>query len=112
MKKHWNVTWFAMSLNRAMAYVKCDTGVKKFLLMCRTQIAPLKVLPIPRLEPQACLRGRNVSETFETQMALARVKVNLWSDSDIALPWIGSDSRSLKPHVANRVFNYSGTYRK
>ena len=89
----------------AVAYVRCSTedGIKNFLLMCKTQVAFLKVVSIPRLELQACLMGAKLSKFIETQIALTKVKTMLWTDSAVALSWIRSESRSLKPFVANRV---------
>ena len=89
----------------AVAYVRCSTedGIKNFLLICKTQVAPLKVVSIPRLELQACLMGAKLSKFIETHVALTKVKTMLWTDSAVALSWIRSESRSLKPFAANRV---------
>ena len=89
----------------AVAYVRCsaEDGIKNSLLMCKTQVAPLKVVSIPRLELQVCLMGAKLSKFIETQMALTKVMTMLWTDSAVALSWIRSESRSLKPFVANRV---------
>ena len=47
--------------------------------------------------------GAKLSKFIETQIALTKVKTMLWTDSAVALSWIRSESRSLKPFVANRV---------
>ena len=82
MKSCWNFSNASEKAMAAVAYVRCSTEdvIKNFLLMCKTQVAPLKVVSIPRLELQACLMGAMLSKFIETQMVLTKVKTMLWTD--------------------------------
>eukprot|EP00112_Aurelia_sp_Birch-Aquarium-sp1_P003428 Seg1383.4 transcript_id=Seg1383.4/GoldUCD/mRNA.D3Y31 product="hypothetical protein" protein_id=Seg1383.4/GoldUCD/D3Y31 len=73
------------------------------MLMAKTQVAPLRVMTIPRLELQACFMAVKLMQFLEKQLDLRLVKISFWTDSSVALAWIKSESRTLKPFVANRV---------
>ena len=89
----------------AVAYLKCQQNdeVKIFLLMSKTQVAPLKKMSILRLELQACLIAVRLAEFVKKEMEFKCIKVTFWSDSAVALSWIKMESRLLKEFVGNRV---------
>ena len=73
----WELHVFSDTSEKAMAavpYVSCSSeeGIKNILLMCNTQVAPLKVVLIPRLELQACLMGAKLSKFIGIQIALTK----------------------------------------
>lgn len=43
-----------------VAYLRClwDGEIQPFLIMSKTQVAPMKAMSVPRLELQACLMAR------------------------------------------------------
>ena len=74
-----------------------------YVLMAKAQVAPLRVMKIPRLELQSRLMAVKLMQFIEMQLDLPLAKISFWTDSSVALAWIKSESRTLKPFVANRV---------
>ena len=91
----------------AVAYLRkvmeSGSAAKSYLLMAKTQVAPLRVMTVPRLELQSCLMAVKLMQFIEKHLDLPLVKILFWTDSTVALAWIKSESRTLKPFVANRV---------
>eukprot|EP00794_Sanderia_malayensis_P002704 gene2704-3126_t len=91
----------------AVAYlriVRIDGSQEKvYILMAKTQVAPLKMMTIPRLELQSCFMAVKLMQFIEKQLDLPLMRSSFWTDSSVALAWIKSESRTLKPFVANRV---------
>ena len=90
---------FADASQRAMAavaYLKCQQNNEAniFLLMSKTQVAPLKKMSIPRLELQACLLSVRLAELIKKEMDFKYIKVIFWSDSAVALSWIKMHGKS------------------
>eukprot|EP00112_Aurelia_sp_Birch-Aquarium-sp1_P016451 Seg373.7 transcript_id=Seg373.7/GoldUCD/mRNA.D3Y31 product="hypothetical protein" protein_id=Seg373.7/GoldUCD/D3Y31 len=71
--------------------------------MVKTQVAPLRVTTIPRLELQSCFMAMKLIQFIEKQLDLPSVKISFWTDSSVALAGIKSESRTLKQFMANRV---------
>ena len=101
---------FSDASEKAMAAVAYLRIVKEsgsaeqvHMLMAKTQVAPLRVMTIPRLELQSCLMAVKLMQFIEKQLDLPLAKISFWTDSSVALAWIKSESRTLKPFVANRV---------
>ena len=91
----------------AMAYLRIiqeNGSVEQVhMLMAKTQVTPLKVMKIPRLELQSYLMTVKLMQLIEKQLDLPLRKVSSWTDISFALAWIKSESCALKPYVANRV---------
>ena len=91
----------------AVAYLRIvmESGSAEhtYLLMAKTQLVPLRVVTIPRLELQSCLMAVKLLQFIEKHLDLPLAKISFWTDSRVALAWIKSESRTLKPFVANRV---------
>lgn len=102
---------FADSSMRAYAaciYVRTvyqDGSISSHLLTSKTRVAPIKVVSLPRLELCAMLLLSKLIQKsikiFENRFILK--SVNLWTDSKIALCWIGSHASRWNTFVANRV---------
>eukprot|EP00794_Sanderia_malayensis_P002619 gene2619-3032_t len=91
----------------AVAYLRIvgidGSEEKVYILMAKTQVAPLKMMTIPRLELQSCFMAVKLMQFIEKQLDLPLMRSSFWTDSSVALAWIKSESRTLKPFVANRV---------
>ena len=92
----------------AIVYIKilyCDGSVDVQFVACKTHVAPIKVVTIPRLELLGCLLlsrlHKSVSSNFPPQNSF------LWSDSLTALSWIRF-SKDWCIFVANRVEEIHG----
>lgn len=100
---------FSDSSERAMGaaiYVrvqKVNGEVKRNLLVTKSRIAPVKTVPIPRLELSAAeLLSRLVREVLHL-LEWEKVPYFLWTDSSIAFYWIRKEPCTLRTYVANRV---------
>lgn len=82
---------------------RADGTVSCTLLSCKTRIAPVKPVTVPRLELCAAellsRHMRYVRRVFKTPSA----QVRFWTDSEIVLCWIRKSPITLKTFVANRV---------
>lgn len=81
-----------------------ETGIVHVDVICsKSRIAPIKSVTIPRLELCGTLLvAQLVTKTLKA-MRIVPKKVQLWSDSTIALSWIATDVALLKQFVGNRV---------
>ena len=73
------------------------------LLCCKSRVAPLKTVSIPRLEICACLLRAKLMKKVLSSLNVEIETVVLWSDSMISLAWIKKSPHLLKTFVANRV---------
>ena len=71
--------------------------------MAKTQVGPHRAMTIPRLVLQACCMAVKLAQFLVKQLDLAFLKISFWTCSSVALAWIKTESRFLKPFVANRV---------
>ena len=72
-------------------------------VMAKTRVAPLKVIPLPRLELQAAVMAVRLKETLAAEMSYPVQETRFWSDSTIVLQYISNESRRFKTFVSNRV---------
>ena len=92
----------SMKAYGAVAYLQQDGEVA--FVMAKSRVAPLKNLTLPRLEVKAAVVAAQLATSVVAALLthLARIRVQLWSDSQIVLHWIFSN-KPLKQFVANRV---------
>ena len=83
--------------------MESGSAKRAYLLMAKTQVALLRVVTIPRLELQSCVIAVKHLHFIERYLNLPVEKISLWTNRRFALAWIKSQSRALKPFVANRV---------
>ena len=72
------------------------------LLFCKTRLAPLKEMTIPRLELMAVVIGVRCIRFVKQQLKIPIERSHLWTDSQCVLKWIDSE-KDLSVFVANRV---------
>lgn len=109
------------AVGKAMLIISCDSSIKAFgavahirwtlnngkfttrFVMAKSRVAPLRQVPIPRLELNSCVLAARLNETIKAECRLEFEKTVIFSDSRIALAWIKSSSRQFSPYVAVRV---------
>lgn len=69
----------------AVVYLRsvANEEIKVFLLASKTQVAPMKVQTIPRLELQACLMAANLDEFVQKQINMGVISTTFWTGSAI-----------------------------
>ena len=87
----------------AVAYLTTNEGSK--LIFAKARVAPIKPLTLPQLELTALNLGSRLAKflisTFLDEIEF--FKVNIWSDSTIALSWVTSDKKLPTRYVQTRV---------
>lgn len=73
------------------------------LLCAKARVAPVKPTTIPRLELCACLLGAQLAAAVCRALRCLVTSKVFWTDSSIALSWLGMRYDKLKTYVANRV---------
>jgi len=92
----------------ALVYLRVTDASRKvhiFLLGAKTKLAPIKILSVPRLELcGAVLLDRWLSRIHGVLSSRLSIDgVYAWSDSSVALSWIGNTQCDFKVFVSNRV---------
>ena len=90
----------------ACVYIKITErdDIKTSLVMSKARVAPVKKVTLPRLELLAAVLGcRILRFTLRALELPSNTRYACYSDSQIALAWIKSDTHKLKTFVANRV---------
>ena len=73
-------------------------------MVCRkSRVTPLKPVTVPRLELQAAVTSFKVSQWLHQELDLEDVQEFFWSDSKVALGYIGNETQRFHIFVANRV---------
>ena len=72
------------------------------LVFGKARVAPINMLPIPKLELQAAFLANRLKVDIEKALTLSVSKVLMWTDTTTVLQWLNSTSK--RPvFVANRV---------
>ena len=91
----------------AVAYIVSedeDRNTNSMLVMSKTRVSPIKRVTLPRLELLAALLAARLGKYIVNALQPFKIdEIYYWTDSSIALSWIRSKSRELKPFVGNRV---------
>jgi hypothetical protein len=80
-----------------------DDAVTVQLICSKARLAPVKSVPLPRLELLAALVATRLLRYFCQATDCDISKAILWSDSAITLAWIRGDPKKWKTSVCNRV---------
>ncbi|XP_021957208.1 uncharacterized protein LOC110853263 [Folsomia candida] len=87
----------------AFLRVEDEEQVDVNIIISKTRVAPLKVLPIPRLELQAAVMGVRAANMMKEELEIKITNTVFWSDSSTVLKWIRSDARNYKQFVSHRI---------
>ena len=77
--------------------------IRVCLLLGKSRVAPIKATTIPRLEMAAAVLSVRQDLLLHKELSLDLGPSTFWSDSQIVLAYIASQSRRFKVFVANRV---------
>ena len=74
------------------------------LVMAKSKVTPIKFVSIPRLELAAAALSIKVSMMLRKELTIhSKIKEYFWTDSQVVLSYINSNSKRFKIFVANRV---------
>ncbi|XP_015125115.1 uncharacterized protein LOC107046906 [Diachasma alloeum] len=90
----------------ACIYIRSSNAkgdIQTSLLCSRSRVSPLKTITIPRLELCGAYLLAQLYKAIKEAIEFPISKIIFWSDSMVALHWIGTSPHHLKTFVANRV---------
>ena len=95
----------------AAAYLLWPTNHKPSvrLVSAKARVAPLKQTTVPRLELMAALIASRLARTIADELK-TKPKVTLWTDSQIVLHWLHTESTNLKTFIGVRVAEIQSTW--
>ena len=89
------------------SYLRCinkDGKISTYLLVSKCKVAPINAVSIPRLELQAAVLSAKIDVWLKEELHDLEISNSIfWSDSQIVLQYIKSETRGFKIYVANRV---------
>lgn len=83
--------------------VNSDMSSTASLLCSKSRVAPLKALSLPRLQLCGAVLLTRLMEKVIANLDLKVCAKYYWTDSRIALAWIGSPAKRWQNFVANRI---------
>ncbi|XP_075150676.1 uncharacterized protein LOC142224775 [Haematobia irritans] len=83
--------------------IKGETSTSVHLVCCKTKIAPLKTLSIPRLELCVATLLAEMIDSTIPQLKIPNYSIICWTDSTIVLSWLAKPPCFWSTFVANRV---------
>ena len=108
--QHYSLCGFCDASTAAYAAVvylliKTPTSIHSCFLACKTRVAPLQILTIPRLELMSALLLARLVTTVSSILSSTILcsEVHCFTDSTVAEHWIKRTTREWKPFVRNRV---------
>ncbi|XP_046868784.1 uncharacterized protein LOC124461292, partial [Drosophila willistoni] len=89
----------------AVCYLRIRQGERTYLsfVACKSKVAPLSPLSIPRMELQAVVIGAKLSNRIQRKPCLSINSSCYWSDSKTVLKWLRMDPRKFQQFVMHRV---------
>ncbi len=91
----------------AVVYLVMKTEEETYsqFIACKTRVAPLQLITIPRLELLSALLLARLITTVSSalEFSLPALEMECYTDSTVALHWIRGTSREWKAFVQNRV---------
>ena len=87
------------------SFLRIQSGddVRIVLVTAKSRVAPIKAMTIPRLEMAAAVLAVKQDILLRRELRLKLSSSCFWSDSQVVLSYIASDSRRFKVFIANRV---------
>ena len=109
-RTEWHLHGFADASKRAYAAVVYAVipSVSSRILMVKTQVAPVKVESIPRLELYGAVLLARLTKHLVDNLLQLPASTNFWSDSKVVLDWLKSHPSRWPTFIANRVSEQSG----
>ncbi|XP_059217616.1 uncharacterized protein LOC131994757 [Stomoxys calcitrans] len=89
----------------AAIYVRISDGQSNFvhLVSCKTKVAPLKSISIPRLELCGATLLSEMLDHLIPELPIQNYTIFCWTDSTIVLSWLAKPPSCWSTFVANRV---------
>ena len=86
-----------------MRSVDKDGLIHCSLLLRKSRVSPNKFLSIPRLELTAAVLSVKVACLLKKELQVDGLKERFWTDNQVVLAYIRSNSKRFKVFVANRI---------
>lgn len=108
-KQNWELHGFCdASLDAYSAVVYCrnintDNIVSVTLVAAKTRVAPLKVLPLPRLELCGALLLTRLINKIKISLQESDIRIFAWTDSSIVLHWLSAPPKKWSVFIGNRT---------
>lgn len=83
--------------------VLSETYIEISFTTTRTRVAPLKPLSIPKLEFQAAVTARRLTQSIRQELEISIDEMFFWTDSCCVLGWITDDGRKYNQFVVHRI---------
>ena len=89
----------------AVVYIRISNGedVDVNFVIAKARVAPIKFMPVPRLELQGTVVGVRLATSICKVLKLPLSVITCWTDSTTVLQWLYSKKYRFQTFVANRV---------